>query len=454
MDGKQLESVSRAYARRIHRTVVFLLAFAVLSFAGASARLLRAETARSIQEQAQLCAAAITAVDEAAYAERFEALRNRFDNLVAVAVLDPFGGVRRVYPDRTAHREVVRAVLAEADGSIQTTSPTHGDTCRIASGLVRIGGAFSPYQESLLVLIEQNLPRTSWIGATVVFGLFVGAMALICIRSLRRWFDRQVAGPLNLLALGPQELGAKSAHIRRLSRPRWRETEQIAARFLELAESLNETDARNARLERESEHKMQRRQRQFDQQLRRAKTKALTDPLTGLRNRTFLDEELERLFEEIRSDGKQLSAVMIDLDNFKSYNDAHGHQVGDALLRFVGALLRGSIRPSDHAVRYGGDEFLLLLPGASEEQAATIAERLVKLFAQYTFRLRRGGGPSLSAGVAATTSTKCKDGYTLVSKADSALYAAKASGKNRITLASANQTSKKIAQPRAPLQRS
>jgi len=168
-------------------------------------------------------------------------------------------------------------------------------------------------------------------------------------------------------------------------------------------------------------------------QLRRVKDQAATDPLTGLRNRAYLEKQFEPLFQQQVVRNAELAAVMLDVDNFKTYNDMHGHQAGDALLRSIGALLRGSIRPSDVGVRYGGDEFLLLLPGANAEQAAMIAGRIIKHFGEKIGCLGQKVSVSMSAGVASLQRDACESGQALVKQADVALYAAKRSGKNMVS---------------------
>ena len=132
-----------------------------------------------------------------------------------------------------------------------------------------------------------------------------------------------------------------------------------------------------------------------------------------------------------------MSAVLIDLDNFKIHNDTHGHQAGDQMLEFVGALLKGSIRPEDFAIRYGGDEFVLLLPSCDAQQAGTLAERILKLFGQYARRMGKASNVSLSAGVASIKSDGARSGLELIAQADTALYAAKRIGKNTVALGQA-----------------
>ena len=212
----------------------------------------------------------------------------------------------------------------------------------------------------------------------------------------------------------------------------WLETAQVAERIGELQKEIINGEAQVRWLERESQRKIHDRELGFDRQLRRARDMATVDPLTKVRNRSFLEDELEALFERHRVKGDDLAVIMIDVDNFKQYNDTKGHQLGDAVLRFAGALLRGGVRPADHAIRYGGDEFLLLLPEASGEEAEVVADRLVKLFGQYAMRLGREHKLSISAGIASLKADAPHSGHELVACADAALYAAKRKGKNTV----------------------
>lgn len=166
---------------------------------------------------------------------------------------------------------------------------------------------------------------------------------------------------------------------------------------------------------------------------------AVRDPLTGLLNRRYLDEAMVREIAQAERSGQAVSFVLIDLDHFKRLNDMHGHRAGDAVLQAVGALLAQSIRAGDLACRYGGEEFLLVLPGTSAEVALERANALRKSLAG--LQLRAGAervGVTLSAGIA----TYPDHGATceaLIHEADAALYAAKASGRDCVRLAGADQ---------------
>ncbi|MDQ0118694.1 diguanylate cyclase [Pseudarthrobacter sp902506025] len=164
---------------------------------------------------------------------------------------------------------------------------------------------------------------------------------------------------------------------------------------------------------------------------------ARTDPLTGLHNRLKLSEDLEQLHLRSQRYGEQFSLAMCDVDNFKSYNDIYGHQEGDLALRAVAAALLGSTRKSDGVYRFGGEEFLLVLPQQSPVRAKALMERV--LDAVRDLAIAHAGDPSgqlrLSAGMSSFSVDHPGDANALLGEADAALYAAKAAGRNRLELA-------------------
>ena len=102
---------------------------------------------------------------------------------------------------------------------------------------------------------------------------------------------------------------------------------------------------------------------------------SLNDTLTGLYNRTWLADMLPKLVARARNQGSPLALLMVDLDNFKKFNDTHGHLIGDAALCAAANVIRDGLRPSDFAVRYGGEELLAVLPETTAERAQMVAER-------------------------------------------------------------------------------
>jgi diguanylate cyclase (GGDEF)-like protein len=159
---------------------------------------------------------------------------------------------------------------------------------------------------------------------------------------------------------------------------------------------------------------------------------ARTDPLTGLRNRLSLSEDLAQLDRTSVRYGRSYAVALCDVDHFKRYNDGYGHQAGDAALRTVAATLVSALRDTDLVYRYGGEEFLVLLP-EQPLQAALIAMERVRSGLEALGVEHRGspsGSLTLSVGVVASDPDRRPDTDELVSHADRALYRAKAEGRN------------------------
>ncbi len=163
---------------------------------------------------------------------------------------------------------------------------------------------------------------------------------------------------------------------------------------------------------------------------RRLKDQANRDRLTGLYNRRFFDQQMERLWRETEDRGRPLSLVFIDLDRFKSINDVHGHDMGDRVLKAAARLIRAACRRDDLVARYGGEEFVAVFPGMEAGDAAATAESVRKLVAA---RSRGLAGLRVTVSIGTATRTK-KDRCPrdLVLRADGALYRAKAKGRNRV----------------------
>ena len=162
----------------------------------------------------------------------------------------------------------------------------------------------------------------------------------------------------------------------------------------------------------------------------RLRNQALRDPLTGLYNRRFLEEMIERLAHDAERKRTPLAALMLDLDHFKTLNDQFGHATGDAVLRQVSNTIMASLRVTDVACRYGGEELAILMPDTSLEQAMVKAEQIR---AAITDMSRDGRVPPVSAsiGIASTPETSVR-AADLIAAADAALYLAKQQGRDRV----------------------
>jgi diguanylate cyclase (GGDEF)-like protein/PAS domain S-box-containing protein len=155
---------------------------------------------------------------------------------------------------------------------------------------------------------------------------------------------------------------------------------------------------------------------------------AVTDELTGLRNRRSFEERMVMEFSMARRRKRELSVLLIDVDNFKTINDRWGHAAGDEVLRRLGTILRTTVRLPDLPARYGGEEFVVLLPESGEESAMGLARRVMQRVAAEDW----DNEPlTISVGMAAMNES-LESGFQLVELADEALYAAKRAGKNRV----------------------
>jgi len=204
---------------------------------------------------------------------------------------------------------------------------------------------------------------------------------------------------------------------------------RVVPAVLEKTLAMLEMKRANQRLERELLVRNQELEK-VNSQLRET---AARDSLTGLYNRRHFGELLGQFFAEARRYNTDLTCMMIDLDNFKRVNDTLGHQVGDRLLQLTARAIHESVRESDVAVRYGGDEFLVLLPRTTPADAQTSAKRILSRFhADVAARLPDAAVASLSIGLASREQDQPPSGEALVRLADEALYLAKAGGKDRI----------------------
>jgi diguanylate cyclase (GGDEF)-like protein/PAS domain S-box-containing protein len=165
-------------------------------------------------------------------------------------------------------------------------------------------------------------------------------------------------------------------------------------------------------------------------------SQAIRDPLTGLYNRRYLEETMDRELHRARRQETPLGMVMMDLDHFKKFNDTFGHGAGDALLSAMANLVKNGIREEDIVCRYGGEEFLLIMPGASLEATRERAENLRRMVKnlQVKYQDRFLKSPSISLGVALFPDHG-SSGEELIAAADAALYRAKQAGRDRVKIA-------------------
>ena len=198
-------------------------------------------------------------------------------------------------------------------------------------------------------------------------------------------------------------------------------------------QAQSETLETTRRLNRELEERVQERTQELENLNEKLNELSVTDGLTGLRNRRFLDQQLEQEVGRAWRSEHPLSVAMLDIDHFKSVNDTYGHQVGDECLRMVGEILHAALRsPSDTGARYGGEEFVMILPDTSRAEALAVVERVRERI--HAARVECEGvvlALTVSAGVTGHRVDESVTPDQLLVEADEALYYAKESGRDR-----------------------
>jgi diguanylate cyclase (GGDEF)-like protein len=259
------------------------------------------------------------------------------------------------------------------------------------------------------------------------FGLMVllGGVSLAsgCWGAIRRWRDYQL--PLNrLVKLLPQarvnevpieELGSIKGGL-----------SPLVPLIQDLLADLRRERVQNTILQEEIRQRVANRTDALERTIGSLKQQATRDVLTGLSNRRALETQLPALFKQCKLSGSDLVVLMIDVDYFKTLNDTLGHAAGDELLKQIGQLIRSSIRQTDYAFRCGGDEFVIVLPGASPTVGRNLSERLRSLVDGLAKTLRVPRAPRLSIGLASMNLTNAAGEQELLAEADKALYAVKA----------------------------
>jgi diguanylate cyclase (GGDEF)-like protein len=250
------------------------------------------------------------------------------------------------------------------------------------------------------------------------------AFGVLCVGLW--WLERRVLEPMWSLATAA---GSEGPEVDALNHRR-DEIGQVARGLSVLRAELAEWRRRAEHSERRMHSTVAERTREITEELKKFRREAWLDPLTGVKNRRLFEEKYAPIFAAQQSSGGDLTLVMADLDNLKTVNDTMGHATGDQILSFAGELFRQCLRTDDIAIRYGGDEFVLLLPGVSAEDAHKLCYRILTLFAQRAKMIApTTPPPSMTVGIASIRRHNPRTASDLLHMADQAMYRAKQTGK-------------------------
>jgi diguanylate cyclase (GGDEF)-like protein len=282
-------------------------------------------------------------------------------------------------------------------------------------GVVRASFDIKPLEQATLG--QQRRAALLVVGTIVVLGV-----ALYLVHR------RLVASRLGRLADAAHALGKGSMDVRAEASG----DDEIAA----LGSSFNDMAGALKRYTDDLEHIIAERTEELEAANRRLEALATVDPLTGLFNRRYFDEQSRRALEVASRSGRPLSLVLVDVDRFKSINDRFGHPAGDEVLKDIAALLLKSARKADLCARLGGEELAVLMPETTLEAAAEAAERMRHALERSTHatvpELREPVTASFGVATRSELRQRLED---LVTAADDALYRSKTGGRNRVTVA-------------------
>lgn len=282
----------------------------------------------------------------------------------------------------------------------------------------------------LLGYVRVGMVAGHWeatISSTLDMLIGVGSLSLLIVIPLGFLLVRRIIQPIEGLSETMLNFSLGKLDVRSPIR-RMDELGRLAQAFNQMADQHQQTHMRIVRLNAELEERVAYRTHQL-------RELASRDPLTGLHNRRYFSDVLERCYAEASRYRTDLACIMIDLDDFKSANDAFGHQVGDQVLQLAAGTIVGQLRTSDVAARYGGDEFILLLPQTDGDRAQVLGERIIERFNSELKERFPTSSVRMSMGIANLHAIDAQNGEALIRSADRALYLAKTAGKNRIVMA-------------------
>ena len=291
---------------------------------------------------------------------------------------------------------------------------TAGPALLLVGGVACVAGI----AKLLPLFLEEN---STPVLRVVLAGAAVALSVAMTLRHRRQW----VLPSIRMRQL-IHEIRVGRAPIEEFNHIRYGSLPELAAELKLLLHDLRQQRQSISDLKEEVRQRIAHRTSVLERTIVSLRNQAVRDPLTGLYNRRMLDQLLPQLIKQLQGEHKSLTLMMIDMDHFKKLNDTLGHAAGDELLKSVGQIIHSTIRDGDFGFRYGGDEFVLLLPGCEPPAAKRVGERLQSLLNSLAKTYKLGQDPRMSIGISTLAEFSQPTAATLLKRADERLYEAKA----------------------------
>ena len=286
----------------------------------------------------------------------------------------------------------------------------------IAPGLLMLGGVIAVGGTARL--LQSVLHEDA--DAVLRMTLAIGAISLgvtMALAHRRQW----VLPSVHMRAL-IHEIRVGRAPIEEFSKFRAGSLGELAAEVKSLLHDLRQQRQAVLDMQQEVRQRIAHRETVMERNIAALRNQVVRDPLTGLYNRRILDQLLPQLMNQCQADHKPLTLLMMDVDHFKKLNDTLGHAAGDEMLKSIGQIVQSTIREGDFGCRYGGDEFVVILPGCEIADSKRVSDRLESLVHSLSETYKIANRPRLSIGACSVDQLKEPNASNLLKIADDRLY--------------------------------
>ena len=336
----------------------------------------------------------------------------------------------QLFEGRPYHRSVDKLSIEEDENNLIISTPIILSDHWGSLSVVYSKNSLNEEVESAKLTISNK------IRGNIVNAMALGFMIFILFSILGFFWARRIVSPILLLTQTAQKMtqGDIESNVSLLHSDRKDEVGILTNTFQEMSSKLAKSYSELRELNESLEERIQRRTEDLEATKDELKILASTDSMTKLYNRRYFSEISEEIFKMGKREHTPVSLIMIDIDNFKKINDIYGHHVGDKVIITIANILIENTRKSDIVCRFGGEEYIILLPSSEIESTMKIAESIRDLVAKLVIKLENNTllHVTVSIGVSEVNMTVDTGIEVAINKSDNALYEAKRGGKNKV----------------------